>query len=356
MRPDRALGRALVVATTLLLAAPRGRATAQDAAGQVDGVSVAQTVEALASVVEREYFAPEVAARVGRTLRRSLAEGRYRAIGTLEALAQALTRDLFAATADKHLAVSLVRGSSPGAKPAGADGDRAARARRDNFGVRRLEILAGNVGYLDLTHFYRPEEARDTITAALRALRNADALILDLRANGGGSPGTVALVATDLFDQPGLPLFDIVPRSGDEPQAYATEPSAVVERNGRRPAFVLTAGSTFSAGEGIAFLLQERRRAEVVGERTAGAANPGRPYPLNERLEVTVPNGRVRSALTGRNWESTGVVPDVPVAARDALRVAHARALRALLQGTTSGDWHDSLLRFLAELEAGGPR
>jgi hypothetical protein len=355
MRRDRTLGRALVVATTLLSATPCGRATPQEAAGAIDGVPVAPTVEALATVIEREYFAPDVAARVGRTLRRGLGEGRYSALATLEALAQALTRDLLAATADKHLAVSVRR-----ARPAGtttpADVDRATGARRDNFGVRRLEILAGNVGYLDLTQFYRPEEARDTITAALRTLRNADALILDLRRNGGGSPGTVALVVTDLFAEPGLPLFEIVPRSGGESQAYATELSAIVERNARRPVFALTAGSTFSAGEGLAFLLQERGRAEVVGERTAGAANPGRPYPLNERLEVTVPNGRVRSAVSGRNWEGTGVEPDLPVAAADALRVAHARALQGLLKDASNGAWRDSLLQALATLEGGNPR
>ena len=37
LRPDRALGRALAVAITLLLAAPCGQATAQDA-GAIEGV------------------------------------------------------------------------------------------------------------------------------------------------------------------------------------------------------------------------------------------------------------------------------------------------------------------------------
>jgi C-terminal processing protease CtpA/Prc len=114
---------------------------------------------------------------------------------------------------------------------------------------------------------------------------------------------------------------------------------------------VLTAGRTFSAGEGLAFILQERNRAEVVGETTAGAANPGRPYRLNSHFEVTVPNGRVRSAVRGGNWEGVGVQPDVAVSASDALRVAHARALRQLIQQTPSGSWHDTLHRELRRLE-----
>jgi C-terminal processing protease CtpA/Prc len=72
-----------------------------------------------------------------------------------------------------------------------------------------------------------------------------------------------------------------------------------------------TSSRTFSASEGVAYLLQERHRAEVVGEVTAGAANPGRPYPVNDRFSASVPNGRVKSAIGRGNWEGSGVTPDV---------------------------------------------
>ena len=101
-----------------------------------------------------------------------------------------------------------------------------------------------------------------------------------------------------------------MPRDGD-PVAYTTPSPGVLGRDEQRLVFVLTAKTTFSAGEGFAFLLQERARAVVIGERTAGAANPGRSYPVNERFEVTVPNGRVRGAVSGGNWEGSGVTPDV---------------------------------------------
>ena len=104
----------------------------------------------------------------------------------------------------------------------------------------------------------------------------------------------------------------------------------LAERDGRRPVYVLTSARTFSAGEGFAFLLQERGRAEVIGERTPGAANPGRPYPVNALFEVTVPNGKVVSAVRRGNWEGIGVVPDIEVPAAEALRIAHARALERL--------------------------
>ena len=197
---------------------------------------------------------------------------------TADGLAAQLTRDLGAESHDKHLAVAAVRQPASTA-PRPPEASRADGVRRTNAGVQRVEILAGNVGYLNLSYFWRLEEAREVLADAMRLLRRADALIIDMRQNGGGSPATLALVVGYLLDQDGVPLFDITFRSGDR-EAYATPSPAPAERDGRRPVFVLTSRRTFSAGEGFAFLLQERGRVVVVGERTAGAANPApQPHP-----------------------------------------------------------------------------
>jgi C-terminal processing protease CtpA/Prc len=169
-----------------------------------------------------------------------------------------------------------------------------------------------------------------------------------MRNNGGGSPGTVALLISYLLDQPGLPLFEIVHRPPEPADRYTTESTPPAERNAQRPVHVLTSSKTFSAGEGLAFLLQELHRAEIVGETTAGAANPGKPYPVNDRFSVTVPNGRVRSAIGGGNWEGTGVTPDVPTTAEEALRVAYARVIRRLIAHEPPGPRRDALQQLLA--------
>ena len=301
--------------------------------------------------MQREYFDPKVAARVEVSLRERLVQGRYDTAPTLESLANMLTRDLFDLTQDKHLNVAVVQEAQSTASSANtANLSREARGRRENFGVQRVEILAGNVGYLNLTAFYRPDEARDTLSAAMRTLQYADTIILDMRSNSGGSPETAALLISYFFDAPRLPLFTIVGRSG-ESQKYFTEKTRLTERNESRPVYVLTSKQTFSAGEGTAFLLQERQRAEVVGETTAGAANPGKSYPVNSQFEVTVPNGKLEAAVTRKNWEGCGVKPDVAVPASDALRVAHARALRRLL-GQSPNTNREELKRQLQTLEA----
>jgi C-terminal processing protease CtpA/Prc len=323
----------------------------QQGAPELNHEFVHKSVESVAATVDREYFDAATAAQVASSLRKRLADGGYGEVKTLKSLAEKLTQDMFDMTKDKHLAVTVVEERSLKSTSTDPDVNRRINARRTNFGVQRVEILAGNVGYFNLTSFYRPDEAGEAISAAMKMLRSADALIIDMRENGGGSPDTIALLISYLFEAPELPLFGIVPRSGDGGRQYKTLDPGPSDRNGTRPIYVLTAKQTFSAGEGFAFLLQERRRADVVGEQTAGAANPARPYPVNAHLEVTVPNGQVRTAVTGSNWEGKGVVPDVLVPACDALRTAHIRALRGLFNKNPDGAWQENLKQQLEMLE-----
>jgi hypothetical protein len=297
------------------------------------GQDTPATVRAVGDVLKREYIDPNVAVKADAALQKALAEGKYSGNPTPEALASMLNRDLYAVIHDKHVVVEAVGSPSLTAPTTGQPGrpsiSRAETVRRSNAGVRRVEILGGNVGYLDLSDFFRPEEARDAIATAMHLLSRADALVIDMRSNGGGSPDTVVFLMSYLLP-PSTPLFDIVHRPPEAPDHYETPPAAPADENDKRPIAVLTAAKTFSAGEGFAFLLQERHRAEIVGEVTAGAANPGRSYPVNERFAVNVPNGRIKSAIGGGNWEGAGVTPDVKAAAADALQVAHDRLLRTL--------------------------
>jgi C-terminal processing protease CtpA/Prc len=172
-----------------------------------------------------------------------------------------------------------------------------------------------------------------------------------MRSNTGGSPDTLALLASYLFEQAELPLFSLIPRDKAEVKRYTTASTPPLERNGTRPVYVLTSRVTFSGGEGLPYILQERKRAEVVGERTAGAANAGRRYPVNHRLALTVSNGKLETAITRSSWEGTGVDPDVAAPASNALRIAHTRALQRLLTMFRSGPWHESLKRHLAVMQ-----
>lgn len=307
--------------------------------------AVREGVSRVAAVVGETYFDEDVGGRARAALLQRLeARGYDRAVDA-PALAVLLTRDLYRVTRDKHLVVAAVR--APERK---GPSDRSRTVGAPRAGVQRVEMLAGRIGYLNLTSFDHPDDSRDSLAAAMHLLAGADALIIDMRENAGGSPDAVALLCSYMFDRPSQPLFEIVPRNGSA-RRYATLDTVPDDSHATRPVFVLTSARTFSAGEGLAYLLQEQRRAAVIGETTAGAANPGRRYPATAWLEVTVPNGRVRTAVSGRNWEGTGVVPDIKVPAGDALLIARVRALRGLVATAPAGSRRDELQRHLRALQ-----
>lgn len=302
------------------------------------------TVRGLIDVFNKEYFDVPMTGQVEAALTKGLADDRYAGAVTPSDLTARLNRDLFTATHDKHVNVQLVTPRAPGS-PA---------PRRDvatTAGFRKTEVLPGNVGLLELAFFLRLAEHRDALAAAMAKLQATDALILDMRANGGGSPDTVALLVSYLFERPAMPLFEIAPRTGER-QRYSTTTDPIAYRDASRPVVVLTSSRSFSGGEGIAFLLQDHRRAIIIGETTAGAANPGRPYPINDQFEVVVPNGQLLSSISRKNWEGSGVTPDVHVEAADALRIGHMRVIQALLKTSPPGPKRDELSAVLKSLVA----
>jgi hypothetical protein len=320
----------------------------------LDAEFVRNTIATLAGMVEKDYFDPTIGAKVASTLREGLAKGRYANTPDLESLANQLTSDMYAVAKDRHLALFVTKGlpSTPSHAPTVVLESRKERGQHENYGLQKAEVLPGNVGYLRLTGFYQPQEAREAIAASMAFLSHADALIVDLRDHGGGSSQTVALFTSYLLDSPAMPLFKIARRSQAAPDLFLTESGALPHRNGTRPIFLLTSPRTSSGGEAVAFLLQERHRAEVIGEGTWGGANQvPPPRAVTQSFEALIPNGHTTSALTGKNWEGVGVVPDIAAREDNALRVAHARAIQTLLRSAPQGSWHEQLEQELALVE-----
>ena len=142
--------------------------------GQSDGFGpglIRETVESVRAVIRREYMDAGVAQRLDEGRRRRRDVGAYLTATTERGLADALTRDLYTDSGDKHLAVTVIAPTATASVPTAARESCEDAVRRTNAGVQRIEILAGNVGYLNLTSFSRLDEARDTITVAMRLLR-----------------------------------------------------------------------------------------------------------------------------------------------------------------------------------------
>lgn len=285
----------------------------------------------VAAAIEREYFDPGRGAQIAAGLRADAARGEFDRLRNPLELATTLTAVL--KPQDRHFNVTW---SAAGDSPSGTR--RAApmpRPGNDNFGIRQVQVLPGNVGYLDMRYFADFEfdapqpPARLAIEAALQLLAHVDALVIDLRDNGGGAPAMVGYLAS-AFAEPGSDIYNTFhSRAGTRSEAPA---QAYASPRTRLPLYILTSGRTGSAAEAFAYTLKNAKRATVVGEATGGAANPGRPYRLGDGFSVFVSNGTPVSPVTGRNWEGTGVLPDVEIASADALDKALRLALSGLVE------------------------
>lgn len=292
-----------------------------------------RVVRALADTLDASYAFPERAAAIARTLRQRLADGEYDDAPTIGVLCERLTAHLLALSGDKHLTLFCDLREKRG----GGGGDAATReihraqmARR-NFGFARIERLEGNVGYLDLRGFHDPEYAGGTAAAAMTLLAHTDALIIDLRQNSGGNAYMGAFLSSYLVGPEPVHLTDFYRRADDTTQQSWTSAYVPGQRFVDKPLYLLTSARTISAGEAFAYDLQSLGRATVVGEPTAGAANPGDLYRLTEHVAAFIPTGRAINPRTGTNWEGTGVRPDVVVPAAQAFGVAYRAALQQLL-------------------------
>ncbi len=332
--------RALLSAVVLLVSTA---AQAQPGRGEpVDAAARAKIVESVSKKLNEAYVFPEVAKKMEASLRQKLKAGAYDKLARSDELAEALTRDLQAVSKDKHLSIHFMSPPPPGREPNAPPTPEAREEfRREmasmNFGFEKLERLTGNVGYLDLRGFMGAEIAGETAISAMSFLANSDAIIIDLRQNGGGHPSMIQLITSYFFEEP-THLNSFYIREGNTTQQFWTSAHVVGKRMTDVPIYVLTSQRTFSAAEEFTYNLKNLKRATIVGETTGGGAHPVKGHYLADvHLLARIPFGRAVNPITGTNWEGTGVAPDIQVPAAKALETAHLDALKKL-QATAKDD------------------
>lgn len=317
----------------------------------------AAIVQTLVTKMKANYIEPAVAERVGKAIANKHAKGGYASTASAQAFSEALAADLREFSGDKHFGARVYEGfreSSGAAEPP-------SRARmeewreqvmRRGYDIEKIERLPGNVGYIELRGFGGPEFVAQAYAAAMSLMAGTDALILDLRRNGGGSPASVAYLMTHFFplgDQ--RHLIDIYNRPDNTTRQFWTVPT--VAQRYDKPLYVLTSPRTFSAGEDFAYGIQAHKRGTVVGETTGGGSNPVGWYSLGHDIIVAIPTSRTTNVVTKTNWEGVGVKPDIAVPAAQALQAAHVAILRKLASSTKDDKERADLQRLLAMVEKG---
>lgn len=320
----KAITGALLAALALFAASPAE-------ARAIDARDRAQVVENAAALLTDRYVDAAEGARLAQHMREEA--GRWSSLDDAEAFARAVTEWLRAASGDGHLGLSY----SDQPIPVGGGEAEFSAAEMEkwygahiNHGVAKVERLEGNVMLLDLRVFPPPAMAGDVIAAAMTLVAQGDALIIDLRRNGGGAE-TANLITGYLLDEGEQPLTGTYNRPRDEHRA-SVSPAWVPGRRfgGTKPLYILTSKRTFSAAEALAYNLQALGRATLVGEVTGGGAHPFEYRRVHPHFALDLPEGRSINPITGGNWQGTGVQPDVMVPSKDALETALSLARKAL--------------------------
>ena len=287
------------------------------AAESLDGKARAEVTEAAAQAIEEHFFDEARGEAIAQALRKHAASGGFAGEEAIDGYTQAL--GAFLADHDAHFSAHW---SDP--EPASESVSRPPRdGAADNYGFVRSEILPGNVGYIRLDQFYPAEQGADTALAALRFVANSDAVIFDVRANGGGAPSMVQFLISHFLEAGADTVINtFVSSTRDYPEELLQLDWVPGPRRPDVPIYVLTSARSASAGEAFPYHLQAMERATIVGERTAGAGNPGEYFDLGQGFSLFVATGSARNPITGTNWEGEGVMPDIAVESEKALDAA----------------------------------
>ena len=310
-------------------------------------------VDTIVNLLNRHYVDADTGKLIARVIADQAKSGAYDLVTDPYRFAERLTSDLRAVNGDKHLVVQYDP-AHPAMRP-GPDGihmmappgqqgahrevppDMAAAMRRNHFALGRVDVLPGNIGYLELRGFSGMDEAKDALVDALRYLQYSDAMIFDLRRNGGGSAELVNFLISHFTGPDTLASLTVTNRSGGEKFTRYTLASVPGPRRTDVPVYVLTSGYTASAGEDFSFVLKNLGRATIVGQPTAGAGHNNAFLDAGHGFGISVSFTRVSDPKTGAEWERIGVQPDVVVDQADALLTAQQLAVRKIAT-TVAGD------------------
>ncbi len=277
-----------------------------------------EVLQKVAGLVETKYVLADKAKGFAEEFKTKCASGAYDSFSEAKEFAAKVTADLVAITGDKHLNFRVIVPSEAGEKAASSlhHPVRYYLLRlKENAGFAKLEWIEPRIGYLDIRRFYSFGEAKDMAVAAMRFLSNANAIIIDIRENGGGSG--------DYLSSYFLPYPTQLSSSYSRLDGWLTEfwtrKDIGTEPRTDVPLFILTGPRTFSAAESFAYDLQSRKRATIVGEPTKGGAHSTDLFKIDDQFEFYISTARAISPVTGENWEGTGVLPDVAVSSDAAL-------------------------------------
>ena len=297
-------------------------------------------IDSVCANLEREYIFPEITKKYVSQLRENLRSGKYTLIKNPQEFATRLTADLAAIQLDGHLHINYNPGWIKDAKQRdNRDETAILKEKREeqitNYGFNEIKILPGNIGYLKFNSFSYLEDAFEVAAGAMSFLANADAVIIDLRENGGGSPEMIQFLCSYFLDNPRKHLNSFYFKEPEKTTQYWTYTYLPGKRLDTVDLYLLTSRNTFSGAEEFSYNLKNLKRATVIGETTGGGAHDAKFVILTDNFMMMLPFARAFNPITKTNWEGIGVEPDIQIPANNALETAQVLAMKKLSEKET---------------------
>ena len=174
--------------------------------------------------------------------------------------------------------------------------------------VATYEMLDGQIGYIKIANF--DTRCAEETNAAMDELiaQDAQALIFDVRNNGGGYKNELVKVLDKILPE-GI-LFQSEDYQGSK-QIDRSDADCI-----DLPMAVLVNQDSYSAAEFFAAAIQEYDWGTVVGTKTVGKGNFQTAFTLSDGSMLNLSIGKYYTPQ-GRSLTDTGITPDVEIALSD---------------------------------------
>ncbi len=300
--------------------------------------------------IRENYIDVNISNKLDSLIKIEIESGNFNNISD-ENFAIAITHFLRDNTRDKHFLVKYLGNHNSSMKRLNAKDQQKLddfSNSLENFGFECIKRLEGNIGYINFKGFAEPNSSKLALASAMNFVSNTNSLIVDLRENRGGDNGMLLLFCSYFFDKK-TKLYDTIFRNKGRTIENWTKNKVLGKKYLNKKIYCLTSKNTFSAAEGMAYILQSYSLAKVIGEQTGGAANPVEPFFIDDRFLLLIPVGKVVSMVTNENWEQVGVAPDEKMESEDALKKAYIMALNEVLKNRIRTELSEDEIKKIVE-------
>jgi hypothetical protein len=179
-----------------------------------------------------------------------------------------------------------------------------------------------DIGYILITTLANNREKDlEAVQGIMEEYKDCKALILDLRANGGGSEPLAMPVAAWFVSGEKVYSKNVYrdPKSKD---GFTEEMSRTIKGNKEprrfdKPTAVLIGPGVMSSAESFVLMMKQGEKVTLIGSTTYGSSGNPKPFNLDNGVEIFIPSWK-DLLPDGTCLEGKGVQPDVKVKAKAA--------------------------------------